>query len=533
MANYMDQGNDQLYKDSAFIKVGGQTMRTPTSINLSEMLKAPSLAQGDFEAPGAPQVGPIALETPTEGMATGGVSADEYLEASGDWQRVSGPGGYYYMPSAGMPGDFHVGPDDSLYEWQEGRGWVNLEGGAGGDVAAQRLQRFKGGVSKNTFHVIAYRGMIDNFLSEIPTAKSTFTSFFAGNTTVSQAITQLEAQKQAAIQTMIAEQQKRFNTSDPGHNRQGYANEVARLTAKINTQFASAEDAISNIDKASRGLLREAGTLGIDIEGLDLHTREGAEEVKRLIMEKLGGTDYQGLLELQGQTMTRDFGTQINELMGRIDSGEYSMYTEDGDVDIEGLKAAGGAQAWLGETLESAIASGFLEESFMQTVDDPDNPGEKIQIFSEEIQGVMDSMDESMSRQQQKFMKDLRLSAAQRGISPEDMIFNEKMLAYQTEAEAQFANEFVQMLDTEMDMTYSSLGNSLASMISRTLGDTKAAAFRDEFERQRSEVMKDYQHQTQIIAEEMAGERTANRQNIFVGLISAVGAAFMAIFGPK
>ena len=67
---YMDQGNE-IIRESPFVQVGGQTMRTPTSVNLEDMFKAPSTPTGQFQAPAGPEVAPIVTEGPSVSESVG------------------------------------------------------------------------------------------------------------------------------------------------------------------------------------------------------------------------------------------------------------------------------------------------------------------------------------------------------------------------------------------------------------------------------------------------------------------------------
>ncbi|KKL52457.1 hypothetical protein LCGC14_2285260, partial [marine sediment metagenome] len=488
---YMDQGNE-IVRESPFVQVGGQTMRTPTSVNLDEMFKAPSTPAGQFQAPAGPEVAPIVTEGPSVSESVG---AGAYLEKSEEWQKYSGVGGDYYMPTSGKTGDFYKGPDDQLYEWKEGQGWA-LVGGA------TKVQEFKGTVSEATSHVATYRNTLDAGAVAY-NMYSTVNNLSGLGATA--AIAQLEEGRIAALQA--AQAKLDAVTSQTGGRQEVW--EAAHQKAKnaytleardINAAFASMIDAVDGLSEAKQSLIRAANSIqGVDISDLDLSTKEGAIEAESRINNALIGKDYEGLLRLQGTTITQDFGSGVSDMMQQIDSGEFSFYDENGDLDIEGMISAGGAEGWLGESLQAATESGFLRDDFMQMVDDPENPGgPQIEVFSDEIQGVMDVMDDQMSDQQQRFMSDLKYSAAQQGFSVEDVIFSKQRLAFKNEATAQFANEFAGMLDREMEAGYTSMGASLESLIRQNWSDEKALTFKTEYERQMSEALKDYRVQDQI-----------------------------------
>lgn len=522
MADYMTQGNEVIREDP-FVQVGGQTMRTPTSVNLEDMFRTPGMTPGQFQPPAGPQVPPIVIE----GLyASEMVTADTFLENSSEWTKYSDVGGDYYMPSSGQPGEFHVAPDNSLHEWKNGS-WVPVKD------ATDRLAQFKGTVSKDAYHVSVWRGLL-NLHSQTYSVQNTVQDLYAGNIGASAAIAQLEAGRTARL----AEAQAEFDAV-PYANRQsaeGYqAYEAARIkfqrvTGEINAAFNTMIEGVDGLKQATQSLTQAANSLGLNISDLDLSTREGANAAKQLINDALIGKDYTGLLRLQGSTITQDFGASVSDMMQEIDAGTFSFYDENGDLDIDAMIEAGGAQGWFGEALRAATESGFLQSDFMQWVDDDENPdGPQIEVFSEEIQNIMDAMDDPMAEQHTKFMKDLRHEAALQGFSIEDVIISKQRLAYETEATAQFANEFAGMLDREMEASYTSMGVSLESLIRQKLGETKALEFKTEYERQMTEALKDYQLQDQILAEEMAQERQKNHFNILIGLISAAAIPFLLL----
>ena len=513
------QGENEIVRESPFVQVGGQTMRTPTSVNLDEMFKTPSTPTGQFQAPAGPEVAPIVTEGP---YVSESIGAGAFLEASEEWTKYPGVGGDYYMPSSGKTGDYHEAPDGQLYEWRDGEGWALVEDGA------SQVLKFKGSVSKSAFHVSAYRGLLD-IHSSTYNMQNTVNDLYANNIGATAAIGQLETGRTAAIQVLGPRPVLISGGRDNilGEQRQREIDEWDKQKRDINAAFDSMIDSVDGLKRAIQSLTQSANGLGVNISDLDLSTTEDAREAKSRINNALIGKDYTGFLKLQGTTITQDFGSGVSDMMQQIDSGEFSFYDENGDLDIEGMISAGGAQGWLGESLQAATESGFLRDDFMQMVDDPKNPGgPQIEAFSDEIQGIMDVMDDQMSDQQQRFMSDLKYSAAQQGFSVEDVIFSKQRLAFENEATAQYANEFAGMLDREMEAGYTSMGASLESLIRRTQSDAKALEFKTEYERQMSEALKDYRVQDQILGEEAAQAQLARRNNIIIGLVSAAAAAF-------
>ncbi len=522
------QGENEIVRESPFVQVGGQTMRTPTSVNLDEMFKTPSTPTGQFQAPAGPEVAPIVTEGP---YVSESIGAGAFLEASEEWTKYPGVGGDYYMPSSGKTGDYHEAPDGQLYEWRDGEGWALVEDGA------SQVLKFKGSVSKSAFHVSAYRGLLD-IHSSTYNMQNTVNDLYANNIGATAAIGQLETGRTAAIQVLGPRPVLISGGRDNilGEQRQREIDEWDKQKRDINAAFDSMIDSVDGLKRAIQSLTQSANGLGVNISDLDLSTTEDAREAKSRINNALIGKDYTGFLKLQGTTITQDFGSGVSDMMQQIDSGEFSFYDENGDLDIEGMISAGGAQGWLGESLQAATESGFLQNDFMQwkqkedengvlEVDADGNPVME-EVFSDEIQSVMDAMDDQMSDQQQRFMSDLKYSAAQQGFSVEDVIFSKQRLAFENEATAQYANEFAGMLDREMEAGYTSMGASLESLIRQNWSDEKALTFKTEYERQMSEALKDYRVQDQILGEEAAQAQLARRNNIIIGLVSAAAAAF-------
>ncbi len=542
MADFMTQGNqgDQVFRDSPYVQVGGQQIRTPTSVNLSDMFKTPSTPSGQFDTPEGSQLPPITFDE--EAGDVGGIDAGGFLESSSEWTKYSGVGGDYYMPTAGKTGDFHQGPDGQLYEWKEGQGWIGIEGGAGGDEATARLNEFKGEVSANTYHITGHLGTLDNVVKNYASYGTLVDGLKSGALSATQADAQ-RSEAYAAEKAKIKEtllQQREEEIQAKGYASQEFLqkqNDTFRQElAKLKKANASAESAIEGYAEGVKGLTQQASQLGIDLSEYDLKTVEGANAVKALIDQKLIGKDYAGLLEATGTTISQDFSTQITTMLEGIDTGDVQFFNESGDFDLERLRAGNSAEQWLAQTLDSATGSGFLENDFMQTVEKLDENGVPVvdangkpvmeEVFSEEIQGVMNSMNEEMSQQQQRFMQDLKWSAAQQGFSVKDVIFSESFNQYTDEATAQYANEFAGMLDREMSDSYTSMANSFNDLLVTTLGAEKALIFKDEVERQREQALANYQVQNQVLAEEMAQGKANTKSNVIIGLVSAAAAAF-------
>ena len=532
--DYMSQGNqgDQVFRDNPYVQVGGQQIRTPTSVNLSDMFRTPSTPSGQFDAPAGAQLPPITFDE--EVGDVGGIDASDFLANNSEWTRYSGVGGDYYMPTAGQPGDFHQGPDGQLYEWREGQGWVGLEGGAGGDEATQRLNEFKGAVSSNTLHITGNIGILNNAVSSY----SSYGTLVDGLLTGALNATQAEAQRSEAYAAAKAEIYRKYGNINQRDHPQEIRQRALDLQ-QLKQNNARVMDAIEGFGEGIRKLTQQASQLGIDLSNYDLKTAEGANAVKALIDQKLIGKDYVDLLEATGTTISQDFSTQITSMLEGIDSGDLSFFNENGDLDIDRLRAGNSAEQWLAQVMDSATGSGFLEDDFMQSVQQVDENGVPVvdadgnpvmeEVFSEEIQGIMNTMDEEMSQQQQRFMQDLKWSAAQQGFSVKDVVFSEARNQFFDEATAQYANEFAGMLDREMDESYTSMANSFNDLLMTTMGAAKAQAFKDEVERQREQALANYQVQNQVLAEEMAQGKANTKSNVIIGLVSAAAAAFAMI----
>ena len=551
-SDYMSQGNqgDQVFRDSPYVQVGGQQIRTPTSVNLSDMFKTPSTPSGQFDTPAGAQLPPITFDEPVGDV--GGIDAGDFLESSAEWTKYAGIGGDYYMPTAGKTGDFHQGPDGQLYEWREGQGWVGIEGGAGGDEATQRLNEFKGAVSSNTLHITGNIGILDNAVSSYSSYGTLVDGLKSGTLSTAQAEAQRSeayAAEKGKIQQAYRDALANYSYSGPGQGAgeaykkfEQQQNQIQQQALqKLKASNAKVENAIEGFGDGIKGLTQQASQLGIDLSNYDLKTAEDANAVKALIDQKLIGKDYVGLLEATRTTISQDFSTQITSMLEGIDTGDLQFFNEDGDLDLDRLRTGNSAEKWLAQTLDSATGSGFLKDDFMQSVQKVDENGVPVvdadgnpvmeEVFSEEIQGVMNSMDEEMSQQQQRFMQDLKWSAAQQGFSVRDVIFSESFNQYTDEATAQYANEFAGMLDREMDESYTSMANSFNDLLMTTVGAVKAQAFKDEVERQREQALANYQVQNQVLAEEMAQGQANTRSNVIIGLVSAAAAAFGVILG--
>lgn len=513
------QGGTQLYRNQKYVQVGGNIMRTPTSISLSEMYGVPkAAANAQVAAAQVPMISPPTPETP---ISTSGYDVNEFLANSPNWQQVTlSTGTKAWMPAKAEPGDFYLGPDDQLYEYKDGT-WAATEN-------VTSVSKLKGQIGKSAYHCIEWDAYLKTTRGKYAFADSIVNNYLNNNIDATTALAQLEntkVQRRDQLQAHIDELRSRaYGTAEDR------ITELQRELDATTKDIDKIKEAVQGKSDAVNEMLRFGKITGIDVDPTKLGDANYAHDVQNqmadLAMQTAGVGVNVNLTDLPGMKdfLTVDFGQQAKELINQLDKGTLDIFTEMGTINYDTLKEQGAVGEWLSNVFQEATATGVLQEDYIQGVDEEGNIK-----FSSEIENLIGEYDDTIAEQQELMMKDLKLTAALQGRSLEDVAFTGTMLAWVDNATRQAATQLAETLKQDLSAGYESMGNSIVNMIRQMTDDATAQSFAEILEQKKETALADYNAQMEAIAEETAQRKGAGILQIIQGVISAAATAALIL----
>jgi len=516
-----------------YIQPGKSLYGSPLSLDLDEMYgKKPETGPAPFEPPAVGNItagltpGPI---TPTTGLDMG-----QWLESSPDWQRLNTVSGEdTWVPTNAESGELYLGPSGILYEFGEGK-WTEIE-------ATSSYQKLLADYNRQIYHVNVYstyvRDVIPNML---PSTMDITQRYFAGEVSGDE----LYSAVNGAIQARKAELGQwagRYIGQYTSREDAARITEAKRLLSELEGRDTAMLQAIKDREKTIQDLEHDARLFGIDIDTTRLHDKAYVAEIHDLGKGVLEGAAGVGkdidIAELPGagDLLTEDFGVQTKRLIDSISAGEVQAYDELGMLNADALREIGGVGTYLADAMEQATQTGLLQGDFVNILRDEegnailDADGEPLLDLSPELQGMVDVFDEDMMIQQTDMMKSMRLRAAERGLSVEDVIMTKSMVDWMDEGSMQFATQLEDLLMQEVNSGYTSFVNSISNMLRESGMTAQAETFASNMQGQMDSIMADFNVEMQIMAEQQAAQRRASMGHIFQGIFSAVGIALMIL----
>lgn len=194
--------------------------------------------------------------------------------------------------------------------------------------------------------------------------------------------------------------------------------------------------------------------------------------------------------------------TQLEDLMKGVQNGDIDYINDNGLLDTTALRNSDNIWGnWMADVLEQSYDTGVMGDFY--TVDTEGN----VQ-FSPDVQTLIQHYNDTLTPEQDRYMKQMRLTALQNGRSVYDPYYSNAMSDYISDRSAEVANNVSQLMNKEMQDQYSYIMNSFKSVLTEAAGATQAEEFASAMNNQWADILSNYQMGLEELAQ-MAAEQDA------------------------
>lgn len=476
-------GGGKLYRPQNFIGVGNTPMAQAASYNISDIYRAGGTKVGaplNAQAVGTPLI-PQMTPPKAEGLVTTTdyPGLDQSLAESGEWYKWTNPQGVdQWMPAEPELGMMYQDMNGSWWRWT-GDDWKAATTQYSWTDFENALLDFGSGNVNDLWDFWAFHHQNnDEYARTIPDNFEEFVRKVVTNPDwFSSVVNQMPPYYQKATGSIVS--------GAPW----AAVEDIAILAEAYG--LASSEDIINAMVNGDQEFL---DNLAMDLEEKAAASTEG--DVIDLTGEWAGGVSWVDDLQRIGQ----DFS--------------------DGNLDFEAMAQSDNpVERWFADVIGESYNTGLIAGP---VVDEEGN-------INPQVEQWVASYDPELEEQHEQYMKDLRLAALKRNQSSQDVVYNEALANYQTEAAMQVAQQVSGRLMNEMESSFRFIQNAITDALQMAGDQAAAAAFNESMDLEWDRAYQEYQQQLDMLAQEVAATKYRSNANFITGIAGFITSIFGAI----
>lgn len=214
---------------------------------------------------------------------------------------------------------------------------------------------------------------------------------------------------------------------------------------------------------------------------------------------------------------------QLENLMSGIQSGDISYIDQNGLLDTSALRKSDNIWGnWMADVLDKSQDTGVIGDFLIK-----DESG-NLQLSSD-MQTLLQHYNDVVTPEQQRNMKNMRLSALQSGRSVYDPYYSDTLANYISDRSAEVADNVSKLMSTEMSDQYSYIMNSFKSVLAEAAGQTQAETFASQMNNMWTGIMSDYQMGLDQLAQQVAENNATSEGQTWGALIGFIANLIGAI----